>query len=235
MQKNRNQGNDKHTYDFWLTVPQSVYLEATRDIETAVELTQNDPKVLVVDVMRRLGQIAIPGDGHVGRRKAKEIALRALASKRGRYGTVLRELQCKLIDGLAVKGRRESRSPLELIDPAEFTGIELSGVNGVSRTTGEIVWHDLRISARAQVEILARESAFEPWESTGDPLPKILKWARSISGENLEMLPGREELLRCFRKRFGPIRGISQQIMRKVREQLASETSKRGGSPTHRG
>jgi hypothetical protein len=226
--------SDRNTGDFWLAVPQAVYLEATRDIETTVKLTHDKPKVLEMDAMLRLGRIDIPGAEDLSRTEAKEAIRRALDSKRGRYDAALHKLHDKLIGGLAVKGRRAPGLPLELMDPAEFMGLELSGVDAISRITGEVVWYDLRISARAQVESLARESRFEPWEVTGDPLPKLLEWARSICGENFDKLPGREELLRCFRKRFGPVRGISQQMMRKVRERLASEKSKQGGAPTHR-
>jgi len=233
MQKTQTPGSDRNTGDFWLSVPQAVYLEATRDIATAVKLTHDDPAVLIVDVMRRVGRIDIPGDEGAGRREAKEVALRALGPTRGRYDAALRKLADKLIGGLPIKGRREPGLPLELIDPAEFTGLELSGVNAVNRTTGEVVWYDLRISARAQVKILARESAFEPWESTGDPLPELLEWAASTCAGNLNKLPGREELLRRFRKKYGPVRGIGPHIMREVRRQLASKTSKQGGAPTH--
>ena len=221
MQRDGRPGTDRNAGDFWLTVPQAVYLEATRDIETAVKLTQNDPKVLVVDVMLRLSRVSIPDDEHVGRREAKEAVLRALNSKRGRYGAALRKLHGKLIAGLVVKGRRGPGLPLELIDPAEFTGLELSGVNAGSRTTGE-------------VESLARETQFEPWEGTGDQLAKLLEWAPTTCGGDLDKLLSRDELLRLHRKQFGPIRGISQEIMRKVREQLASKRSKQGGLPTHR-
>jgi hypothetical protein len=234
MQRDGRPGTDRNAGDFWLTVPQAVYLEATRDIETAVKLTQNDPKVLVVDVMLRLSRVSIPDDEHVGRREAKEAVLRALNSKRGRYGAALRKLREKLIAGLVVKGRRGPRLPLELIDPAEFTGLELSGVNAGSRTTGEVVWYDLQISAQAQVESLARETQFEPWEGTGDQLAKLLEWAPTTCGGDLDKLPSRDELLRLHRKRFGSRRGISQPIMREVRQQLASERSKQGGLPTHR-
>jgi hypothetical protein len=234
MHKTRTPGADGNAGDFWLTVPQAVYLEATRDIETAVELTQDDPNVLVIDVMRRLSRISIPADAHGDRRAAKAAAVRGLDSTRGRYRAALRKLHEKLVAGLIVKGRRAPGLPLELIDPAEFSGLELSGVNAVSRTTGEAVWHDLRISARAQVDSLAKETQFEPWDETGDPLPKLLDWAPTTCGGDLDKLRSRDELLRLHRKQFGPVRGISQEIMRVVRRQLAPERSKQGGLPTHR-
>ncbi len=226
--------SDGNTGDFWLAVPQAVYLEATRDIETAIRLPDHDPRVLVVNVMRRLGRIDIPGEKDWGRGEAKEAVFRALDSRRGQYDAVLRKLEGKLLAGLAVKGRRELDAPLELIDPAEFTGLKLSGSDAVSRMTGEIVWHDLRISARAQAESLAKEAQFEPWDSTGDPVPRLLEWARTICEGDLDKLPGREELLRLFRKKYGPAPNVSQHMMREVRRLLASQRSKKGGKPTHR-
>jgi hypothetical protein len=220
--------------DFWLSVPQAVYLEATRDIETAIKLSAEEPGVLVTNVTLRLGRIDIPDATDLHPREAKEAALRALTSQRGRYDAALHRVQQRLIGGLAAKGRRASGLPLEMIDPADFTGLELSGVDAINATTRQAVWHDLRTSARAQVEALARETRFEPWDITGGQLPKLLEWARSIWGKDLDQLPGRDELLRRFRHQFGPVRGTSQAIMREVRQHLASERAKTGGTPTHR-
>lgn len=220
--------------DFWLTVPQAVYLEATRDIETAVRLPERDANALVVNVMRRLSRVEIPDNKNWCRAEARDAAINALRPRRGRYNAFLGKLHGKLVAGLAVKGRREPDAPLEPIDPAEFTGLELAGVDAISRTTGEVVWHDLRISARAQVEILVRERQFEPWDRAGDQLPKLLAWAPTTCGGNLDELPGRDELLRLHRKQFGPVRGVNQHLMREVRNHLAPEQSRRGGVPTHR-
>ena len=220
--------------ELWLAVPQAVYLEATHDIETAAKLPDHNPEVLVVNVMRRLSRIDITGNKDWSRREAREALLRELESKRGRYNEILRKLQSKLLTGLPVKGRRQPRSSLELIDPAEFTSLELAGVNAVSPTTGEIVWYDLRISARTQREFLTRETQFEPWDSTGDPLPKLLEWAPTTCGGDPEKLPGREDLLRLHRGKYGPVPNVSQHLMREVRRRLASKTSKKGGTPTHR-
>jgi hypothetical protein len=225
---------DRNTGDFWLSVPQAVYLEATRDIETAVKLPEDGPTVQVINVMRRLSWVEIPNAPGAGRKEALAAVQNALDPRRGRYGAALRKLEGKLLAGLLVKGRRGLGSPLEVIDPAEFTGLELSDVNAVSRQTGEVVWHDLRISARAQVEILAEETQVEPWDPTVDPLPMLIEWGHSLCDGDFNRLPGRAELLQLHRKRFGQVRGISQHMMRELRRRLASETSKKGGSPRHR-
>jgi hypothetical protein len=48
----------------------------------------------------------------------------------------------------------------------------------------------------------------EKWESTGDPLPKVIDWARTKWWGDIENLPARSELLQIFRGQFGRVRGI---------------------------
>jgi hypothetical protein len=82
-----------------------------------------------------------------------------------------------------------------------------------------------------------REDPFqgvEIWECTGDPVPKLVDWARSKWGNGSQKLPNRFELLRLFRKQFGRVSGINEKTMREVRRQLASREARRGGAPTHR-
>src|SRR5260221_8207410 len=105
-QKRRKPGLDKKAEDLWFTPPQAIYLEATRDFETALTLTHHDPQVLTVDVMRRLAQVNIPATKALARHEAREAVLKALASKRGKYHEAVRGLQDKLVRGLAAKGRR---------------------------------------------------------------------------------------------------------------------------------
>ena len=63
----------------------------------------------------------------------------------------------------------------------------------------------------------------EKWESTGDPVPKVIDWAQSKWDGDIESLPARAELLQTFRGQFGRVRGISEQTMREVRRQLAPD------------
>jgi hypothetical protein len=74
----------------------------------------------------------------------------------------------------------------------------------------------------------------EKWECAGDPLPKLIDWARSRWGEDIQKLPSRPELLRIFRGQFGRVFGINEKTMREVRRQLAPREARRGGAPMHR-
>jgi hypothetical protein len=226
--------DDASIEQFWLNVPQAVYLEATHDIEGAKKIAHENPKVLMLKAALRLGWVYVPDRDDLGPKAAKELALRELGSERGRYEALLARLHDKLIGGLPVKGRRQTGLPLELVDPAEFTGLRLYLTDAVNPTTGETVWFDLRISAQAQLEGLAKEHQYEPWDSGGDPLPRLVAWALSLCDGDASKLPGRDELLQLFRLKHGPIRGVSQRTMREVRRRLVPEPAKKGGSLMHR-
>ena len=74
----------------------------------------------------------------------------------------------------------------------------------------------------------------EKWDCTGDPVPKLIVWAQSRWGEDIQKLPGRADLLRIFRAQFGRVLGIHDKTMREVRRQLAPRQARRGGAPMHR-
>jgi hypothetical protein len=64
----------------------------------------------------------------------------------------------------------------------------------------------------------------EKWDSGGDPVPKLVDWARSKWGDGGQALPSRYELLRVFREQFGRVLGINEKVMRELRRQLAPPT-----------
>jgi hypothetical protein len=76
--------------------------------------------------------------------------------------------------------------------------------------------------------------ALERWDCAGDPLPKLIAWARSRWGEDGEKLPNRKALLSTHREQFGRVPGINEKTMAEVRLPLASREARRGGAPMHR-
>jgi hypothetical protein len=74
----------------------------------------------------------------------------------------------------------------------------------------------------------------DKWGCAGDPVPKLIEWARSRWGEGSQALPNRFELLGLFREQFGRVSGINEKTMRLVRQQLASREARRGGARMHR-
>jgi hypothetical protein len=74
----------------------------------------------------------------------------------------------------------------------------------------------------------------EKWDCQGDPIPKLIDWARFKWGDDLRQLPGRSELLEAFRSQFGHVLGINEGTIREVRRQLAPAEVRRGGAPMHR-
>jgi hypothetical protein len=221
------------TEQSWLNVPQAVYLEATGDVPGALKIIGDDAQHTVLKVIHLLGRIYIPTPAGCDLEAAKAQALEELTKQDG-YQILLAKLRQKLIGGLPARARRGPWFPLEPIDPAEFIDLEFSGFDAVAPRTGVPVWRNLRIDAKAHLAMLAEEVRFEPWEVDGDPLPRLCEWAPSICGDEPSKLPGRRELLRLFRERFGRVRGISEHTMREVRRRLVPESAKKGGSPVHR-
>jgi hypothetical protein len=79
--------------------------------------------------------------------------------------------------------------------------------------------------------------AVEKWDCAGDPVPKLIDWARSRWGEDSEKLPNRRELLLILlihREQFGRVSGINEKTMAEVRRSLASREARRGGARMHR-
>jgi len=92
---------------------------------------------------------------------------------------------------------------------------------------------DEPINAAEWFKPMVREDArFDPWETAGDPVPRLIEWARKKWPDSTKM-PDRAELLEQHRKQYSKVRGINENTMRAVRSALASDGIKRGGAPTH--
>lgn len=245
----------------WLNVPQTAVLEVTRDIELAVGLTAETTPLLVIKANQRLARrIEIPLEADADadqRRDAVEQARTALRSDsaNSRYQEAQQRVRGRLVAGVRTKARRTPRGPYESLDPVEFIGAELEGVDAVDKKTGTVILFDVLINlydyvehmigkpvrlaaaeaSRAPGQMLEHSSQdIEKWECTGDPVPKLIDWARSKWGDGSQKLPNRSELLRLFREEFGRVLGINEKEMRHVRTQLASREARRGGAPMHR-
>jgi hypothetical protein len=244
----------------WLNVPQTAVLEVTRDIELAVGLTAETTPLLVIKANQRLARrIEIPLEANADadqRRDAVEQAKTALRSDSAnrRYREAQQRVRERLVAGVRTKARRTPHGPYESLDPVEFIGAELEGLDAIDKKTGTVILFDLLINLYEYVEHLTGKPVrpadaaagapdqmqqhssqdVEKWECTGDPVPKLIDWARSKWGDGSQKLPSRSELLRAFREQFGRVLGINEKEMRHVRTQLASREARRGGAPMHR-
>jgi hypothetical protein len=108
-------------------------------------------------------------------------------------------------------------------------------IDYVEHLTGQPIRPVGAASSRAPDQMQEQSSQdFQKWECTGDPVPKLIDWARSRWGEGSQALPNRFELLEVFRGQFGRVLGINEKTMREVRRRLASREARRGGAATHR-
>jgi hypothetical protein len=249
------------TAQLWFTVPQAVVLEATGDLEAVLDLTDDDLDLLVIKANKLLSAftvIPLEADADEERRRdtfRKFHEAKTTRNADSRYSQALERVRERLVAGVTTTAGRTPGGPSEEVAPAEFTRVEFRGVDAVDKRTKTVSLCDLRIngyeyieSMRVEIVETARDSSFnkppgipedasrlvEKWDYLGDPLPKLINWARSKWGDDLQKLPGRSELLRIFREQFGPIQGINERTMRRVRDRLAPEKARRGGAPTHR-
>jgi hypothetical protein len=113
--------------------------------------------------------------------------------------------------------------------------LRIDAVNLTEALTGKPIRAASTASYPAADEMQEQSSQdFQKWECTGDPVPKLIDWARSRWGEGSQALPNRLELLEVFRGQFGRVLGINEKTMREVRRHLASREARRGGAATHR-
>jgi hypothetical protein len=248
------------TAQLWFTVPQAVVFEATGDLEAVQGLIDDDPDLLVIKANKLLSAFTlIPLEADADEESRRDAFRKFHAAKTtrnadSRYSQALERVRERLVAGVTTTASRTPGGPSEDVAPAEFTRVELKGVDAVDKRTKTISLHDLRINGYEYIESMIgrpiewasgsssdeplgiREdvSSVEKWDCPGDPLPKLLIWARSRWGEDLQKLPSRSELLRIFREQFGRVSGINENTMREVRRQLAPENARRGGAPTHR-
>jgi hypothetical protein len=163
--------------DMWLSVPKATFLLLTGDLAKVRQFTQAESALLVCRVARALPSKAVvvpldPAATEAQRIEAWQTARKGLAAGAGRpdsYSLGLSILVETLSTGRArAKGSRTPDGPIELIDPAEFTRFRLRGVDAVSERTGEIVWHDLRISAQDLLKFRQSVEAEASRPSAGD-------------------------------------------------------------------
>jgi hypothetical protein len=155
--------------EIWLNIPQAVVLEATGDLERARSLEGHDPLLLVIGAAYLLPPLAIaslpPGAGKAETLYTFRKLLGDMGSRTagGCYDNALRRVRGKLINGVTTKGSRAPNLPVEVVDNAEFTRLDLRGIDVVDPRTGKTVWCGLLISAN---ELMSGNG--------GDPLPSEL-------------------------------------------------------------
>jgi len=243
-------------YSTWLNGPQAVVLEATQDIELALGLTSEIPVLLIIKASQLITRTVIPLEANADEEqwrvafKKLEEAKTAMRAN-SHYLEAQQRVLWRLVARVRTKARRRPGGPYEDVDPVEYIGAELQGLDAIDKRTRTVILFDLLINVHEYVASLTgkpvrlagvsrpqmqepRSPELEKWESTGDPIPKVIDWARSQWGGDVKTLPARSELLQIFRGQFGRVRGISDLTMREVRRQLASDAARRGGAPTHR-
>lgn len=242
----------------WLYVPQAVVLEVTGDIERALELTADSPVLLVIKANNLLAfgteiPLAENADAeqlHDARRRARTAM--PVAST---YLTAGQRVRGRLVAGVRTKARRRRGGPYESVDPVEYVGAELRGVDAIDKWTRSVMLFDVLINTFDLIENLTGRPiraagispsdalgqvsehsarAVEKWDCAGDPLPKLIAWARSRWGEDGEKVPNRKALLLIHREQFGRVPGVNEKTMAEVRREVASRKARRGGAPTHR-
>jgi len=237
-----------------------VVLEVTRDIELVQNLTDDDPDKLVYKANWLIARrTVIPMERDT--KEHRSDAFRRLQEARAtlpdddRYSQALQRVHGRLIAGVTTKASRTPGGPSEDVHPAELTRVELGSVDAVDKRTKTVSLYDVRINAWEYIENMKgkvpglanapsedepKETSehslqrLEKWDCTGDPVPKLVDWARSRWGDDLENLPNRQDLLAIFREQFGHVHGINENSMREVRRRLAPDEARRGGARMHR-
>lgn len=244
----------------WLNLPQAVVLEATHDLKLALGLTGSDPALLVMKASQQIVRRVIPlgANADDGQRRDALRRLRdevAAVQDANPYLEAQQRVHQRLLAGVRAKASRTPGGPSETVDPVEFTRVELRGVDAIDKRTQAVMLYDLRINGSDMIKDLCESSKgstggdlsgdsgqrhkdspheVEKWDCAGEPLPKLLEWARSRWGEDTQTVPSRQALLSIFREQFGRVSGVNQTTMREVRRQIASQKARRGGAPMHR-
>ena len=245
----------------WLNVPQAVVLEVTRDIERALNLSAETTDLLIIKANRVLARrTVIPLEADANKEQRLD-ALRKFREAKtampagSHYLEAQQRVHGRLVAGVRTKARRASGGRYKSVDRVEYTGAELQGSDAIDKRTRIVMLFDLRINAFDYIESLTgnpvrpagtassrapgqmperSSQKVDKWGHAGDPVPRLIDWARSKWGEDIQQLPNCPELLRTFRAQFGRVLGINEKTMREVRRQLASREARRGGAPTHR-
>ena len=199
----------------WLNVPQAVVLEATRDINLALDLTEDDPVLLVIKANQRIAlRTVIPLEEDADDEQRRD-AFRRLREERAalhgdnRYQEAQQRVHRRLLAGVRTKASRTPGGPCESVDLVEFTRVELRGVDAIDKRTTAVMLYDLRINgfdlndadSPQKLHQMHEPSSQEgkKWGCTGDPMPELIRWAQSKWGHDPEKLPNRAQLLQIFR------------------------------------
>ena len=213
----------------WLSVPQAVVLVATRDIELALGLTENNAALLVIKANQRIAvRTVIPLEANADDEQRRD-ALTRLREERAAlrddslYLEAQEQLHRRLLAGVRTKASRTPGGPCESVDLVEFTRVELRGVDAIDKRTTAVMLYDLRINgfdlnelspgrSTSSVEAASPQTLHQMHEPssqegkkrgcTGDPMPELIRWAQSKWGDDPEKLPNRTQLLQVFREQF---------------------------------
>jgi len=151
--------------DTWLKIPQAVVLEVTGNLLQARNLEDDDPNLLLIKAILRLPPlISIDVGAHSNEIETARQKYRAVVDARAEesaYENGLRKVHAKLVKGVTTKGSRTPNLPFEVIDPAEFGRLELSGIDAVDARTGKPVWYNLVISARELLEGNSEDPSYD--------------------------------------------------------------------------
>jgi hypothetical protein len=128
----------------WLTVPQAVVLEVTRNLDLALSLTEDDPNLVVIIANRLTARPRViplkadsDDDEKLEARRQLHKAKDALTDT-SRYMQGQQRVHQRLIAGVTAQANRIPGGPYEVVDPVEFTSVELIGVDAVSKRTGSV-------------------------------------------------------------------------------------------------
>ena len=142
----------------WLSVPQAVVLVATRDIELALGLTENNAALLVIKANQRIAvRTVIPLEANADDEQRRD-ALTRLREERAAlrddslYLEAQEQLHRRLLAGVRTKANRTPGGPCESVDVVEFTRVELRGVDAIDKRTGAVMLYDLRINGVDLIE-----------------------------------------------------------------------------------
>jgi hypothetical protein len=245
----------------WLNVPQAAVLEVTRDIELVLGLTAETTALLVIKANQLLVRpIVIPLEADADAEQRDDALKKFQEAKtamraNSRYLEAEQRVHFRLVAGVRTKAKRTPHGRYESVDPVEYIAAKLQGSDAIDKKTATVILFDVLINLYDYIEHLTGEpirpadvapsrapsqlrehpsQGVDRWECTGDPVPKLIDWARSRWGKGSQTLPNRFELLGLFREQFGRVSGINEKTMREVRRHLASREARRGGAPMHR-
>jgi hypothetical protein len=190
--------------DPWVLIPPAVFLLLTGNLARTLELSEDDPDLLVFLLARALSFRPIvvvplsPTATEAQRVDAWQTARKRLAtdsSGTDLYAAGLSKLIKILRDGRAqAKGSRTPDGPLELIDPTEFTRLRVVRVHAVDKRTEAIIWYGVRVSAWDLLELV---QASRPEDDTDE-----LASAANPPSPRLEYLGMLEQLVAALGDKF---------------------------------